>query len=226
MNVASPGQDTASWEKVSIFVFGVVFVVILLVIAVSIPNPTEFQFFVFRVVLALVAAAIAALVPGFLNIQSQVYRSRLRAGGAVAVFVIVYLINPPKIINAVPSRVITEDKSETFKRALRQSSGTITIIPAGTSADVLPLATQLCGLAKTAGWTTNCIGILGESPFIGFGHPYDVHGLKCYSRSWADASGKAFESAMDNAGLKCDYVIGNYATKEIEFNFITVLVGS
>src|SRR5271169_790396 len=100
MNAASPSHDTASWEKISIFVFGVVFGAILLVIAFFVPSPTEFQVFVFRVVLALVAAAIAALVPGFLNvqnrIQSPVYRSTIRAGGAVAVFVIVYLWNPPR----------------------------------------------------------------------------------------------------------------------------------
>src|SRR5450755_424260 len=192
MNATSSIHDTGSWEKIAIFVFGVVFVTILLVVAVFIPNPTEFQFFVFRVVLALVAAAIAALVPGFLNIQSQVYRNKIRAGGAVAVFVIVYLINPPRIMDAVPSRVVAEDKSERFKRALRQSSGTITIIPAGTSADVLPLATQLCGLAKSAGWAANCIDINSENVISGFRRPYDIHGLKCYSPSWADSSGKAF----------------------------------
>ena len=224
MNAAS--RHDTGWEKVSIFAFGIVFVVVLLLIAVFIPSPTEFQLFVFRVVLALSAAAIAALVPGFLHIQSHVFRNTIRASGAVAVFVIVYLINPPRIINVVPSRVISEDKSESFKRALRQSSGTITIIPAGTGPDVLPLATQLCGLAKGGGWTATCIDINSENLIIGFKRPYDVHGLKCYYSSWADASGKAFESAMDNAGLKCDYLIGSYAIEQVKFTSITVLVGS
>lgn len=119
MIAASPSHATPPlWEKISIFVFGVVFVVVLLVIAVSVPSPTEFQFFVFRIVLALVAAAIGAFLPGSLNVQSHIqnpaYRNTIRAGGAVAFFVIVYLINPPRFINAVPSRIIAEDKSEGF----------------------------------------------------------------------------------------------------------------
>jgi VIT1/CCC1 family predicted Fe2+/Mn2+ transporter len=104
------------WEKIAIFVFGVVFLVVLLGIAIFVPNPTEFQLFVFRVVLALVSAAIAALVPGFLNIESQVYRSSIRAGGAIAVFVIVYLVNPPKLINPGPPRIPPESKSDTLSR--------------------------------------------------------------------------------------------------------------
>jgi hypothetical protein len=110
---------------------------------------------------------------------------------------------------------------------LRQSgSGFLNIIPAGTGADVVPLATQLCGLAKGAGWGGWCIDIDSQNPLLGFKRPYDVRGLKCYSLSWTDASGKAFESAMDSAGLKCDYVNGNYVPPEIKFGGITVLVGS
>jgi hypothetical protein len=100
MNATNHDHETPLWEKIAIFTFGVVFLVILLGIAVLIPNPTEFQIFVFRVVLSLVAAAIAALVPGFLHIQSQVYRNSIRAGGAIAVFVLVYLINPPRLVTS------------------------------------------------------------------------------------------------------------------------------
>ena len=219
-------HETPLWEKIAVFVFGVVFLGILLGIAVLVPNPTEFQLFVFRVVLALVAAAIAALVPGFLNIQSRVLRSSIRAGGAIAVFVLVYLINPPKLVNAAPSRVMTEVKSESFKRTLRQSSGVIAIIPAGYDSDVVPLATQLCGLAKDAGWSTLCPGIDSRVALIGFERPYNISGLKCYHNGWSDASEKAFEAAMDNADLKCEYVGMSYASSGITFNSITVLVGN
>ena len=57
--------------------------------------PTDFQFFVFRAVLALAAGTLGAIIPGFLNVQ---FKGRLRAGGAVALFVLVYMINPPTLI--------------------------------------------------------------------------------------------------------------------------------
>jgi len=48
---------------------------------------------VIRVALALGAAGIGASVPGFLEVAVS---SGIRAGGAVAIFVIVYWFNPPK----------------------------------------------------------------------------------------------------------------------------------
>jgi uncharacterized integral membrane protein len=92
------------WEKIAVFAFGVLFLLLLLVIAFLVPNPTDFQLFVFRVALALVAAAVAALVPGFLHVQSQVFRNTIRAGGAIAVFVIVYMVNPPRFISPLQAK--------------------------------------------------------------------------------------------------------------------------
>jgi hypothetical protein len=77
------------------FIFGVVFVVALLVLAIAFPTPTPFQYTVFRIVLALAAAGVAAMIPGFLNVElSPIKSMAIRAGGAVAVFVIVYFFNP------------------------------------------------------------------------------------------------------------------------------------
>ena len=77
------------------FSFGVVFVLILVLIAVVLPQPPEFQQLVFRVVLALAASGIGALVPGFLTIR---YKNFLRAGGALAVFAIVYFFSPATLV--------------------------------------------------------------------------------------------------------------------------------
>jgi MFS family permease len=77
-------------EKITAFVFGVVFVVVMLYIALYVPNPTETQWFVFRVVLALAAAGVGALLPGLLTVQAPPY---VRAGGALPLFVIRTALN-------------------------------------------------------------------------------------------------------------------------------------
>ena len=80
-----------NYEKILAFVFGVVFVVVLLYAAFAVPNPTAFQYTVFRIVLALAAAGVAAMFSGFLNVEVS---NRVKAGGALAVFVVVYFLAP------------------------------------------------------------------------------------------------------------------------------------
>ena len=46
-----------TWERIAVFLFGVLFVFVVMILAIWITNPTAFQSIVFRVVLALVAAA-------------------------------------------------------------------------------------------------------------------------------------------------------------------------
>ena len=81
-------------ERIAAFAFGVVFVAVLLVLAVAFPNPTPFQYTTFRIVLALAAGGIAAMIPGFLAVNVSTW---LRAGGALAVFAIVYFYSPAEL---------------------------------------------------------------------------------------------------------------------------------
>jgi hypothetical protein len=78
-------------QQIVAFSFGILFVGIILVLAISRPNITPFQYLVFRVVLALAAGGIAAMIPGFFQLQVSKW---LRAGGALAVFAVVYFYNP------------------------------------------------------------------------------------------------------------------------------------
>ena len=78
-------------EKKLAYLFGVIFVVVLLVVAFTVPNPTDFQYTVFRIILALAAAGVAAMIPGFLQVTVSNW---IRAGGALAIFVIVYFYAP------------------------------------------------------------------------------------------------------------------------------------
>lgn len=77
------------------YAFGVAFVVALLVLAFLVPDPTPFQYIIFRVVLALAVAGVAATIPGFLEVTVSDW---LRAGGALAVFVVVYFNNPASLV--------------------------------------------------------------------------------------------------------------------------------
>jgi len=106
------GRSAAKTEKLAAFAFGVLFVIVLLVLAIWFKEPTPFQYLVFRVVLALAAAGVAAMIPGFLEVRLG---RGVRAGGALAVFVIVYfydpaekVINPPHIIQGTVIDSVTK----------------------------------------------------------------------------------------------------------------------
>jgi hypothetical protein len=93
-----PGGDPMSEQRLSTilaFCFGVVFLAALLAIVIIFPNPTDRQFEIIRTVLALAAGGVAAAIPGLLNLQLGTgSKLAIRAGGAIAVFVIVYFYSP------------------------------------------------------------------------------------------------------------------------------------
>ncbi|MDD2468329.1 MAG: hypothetical protein PHI97_30485 [Desulfobulbus sp.] len=78
------------------FSFGTIFVSVLIIIAFILPNPSNFQQTVFRVVLALAGGGTVAVFPGFIEVK---FGNWLRAGGALAVFAIVYFCSPAMIQN-------------------------------------------------------------------------------------------------------------------------------
>jgi hypothetical protein len=89
------------------FTFGVLFVTALLVFALFVPNPTIQQFEIVRIILALAAGGVAAMIPGLLSLKlGATANMALRAGGALAVFVIVYFYSPARW--APPSSAITQ----------------------------------------------------------------------------------------------------------------------
>jgi hypothetical protein len=90
---------TKKMERLAVFVFGVVFVVVMLVLAVAIPSPTATQYDTFKIVLALAAAGVAAFIPGFLDVTVPGW---IRAGGALAVFVLVFTKSPANLVVTGP----------------------------------------------------------------------------------------------------------------------------
>jgi HEAT repeat protein len=86
------------------FISGAVLVLMLLALGLYIllradqrPIP-PLATFIFRVVLSLAGAAFAVILPGFLNIQIKVVSVAIQAGGALAVFLVIYRINPPELL--------------------------------------------------------------------------------------------------------------------------------
>jgi len=71
--------------------FGVVFLIVILFITYFNPFPSQFQSGTYWVVLCLAASACGALIPGFIEFQ---YQGFLRAGGALAIFCLMYFFSP------------------------------------------------------------------------------------------------------------------------------------
>src|SRR5258708_7727030 len=89
------------------FIFGVVFLLISLLFALFafyLPKPANPEvvgnfLYVMQVVLAIAASGVAAVIPGFLSVTVQRKLGKrgafgIRAGGAIAVFVLVLAVNP------------------------------------------------------------------------------------------------------------------------------------
>ncbi len=91
-------NETPKWQLISGLVIGVLFALIALIAAIFIPSPTPTQFFMFRGIFAVSLAAIAAIIPGLLTVESRFQKFSVRATGAIGVFLIVWMLNPPALI--------------------------------------------------------------------------------------------------------------------------------
>jgi hypothetical protein len=85
---------TPARDRTLAFIFGIIFLMILIIIVSAVPNPTDKQFEVIRTVLALAGAGFAATVPGFFNLKLEGPPYVFRAGGALAVFAALYFFHP------------------------------------------------------------------------------------------------------------------------------------
>lgn len=89
--------DAKALQIIAAFAFGVIFVTAILILVVSIKNITPPQMWVFKVVLSLAAGGVGAVLPGFIVVSPAKW---LRAGGALAVFLLVFW-SQPKVVDAI-----------------------------------------------------------------------------------------------------------------------------
>ena len=87
-------------ERLFAAICGVAFLITILVIALKIPNPTPFQYQVFRIILAVAVGGFAGTFTGFLHV---VIPGWIKAGGALAAFIIVYFYNPATLVAEPPT---------------------------------------------------------------------------------------------------------------------------
>jgi hypothetical protein len=139
------------------------------------PYPSPFQLLVFRVVLALAAAGIAAFLPGTLRIQISKW---IRAAGALAVFVLVYLVNPAGLITSEVRihMVGFEDRRACERQAALRAKLEPSAYPGQVYPVVLPVKTKAVWLQGPCGVSSGllrCRLELGE-PDTPCGEPYEV----------------------------------------------------
>ena len=78
------------------FIFGIIFISVMLFFAVKFQNPSRFSQWVFIIVTSLAGAGIGAVIPGILKVDLPY----AKAGGALAIFVMV-LLNKPALVESV-----------------------------------------------------------------------------------------------------------------------------
>jgi len=96
-------REKPSTEVWLAFAFGIIALSALFSVALFSSNHNALLITVARVTLALACAGIAAVIPGFIDIDLKPsVNTAIRAGGAVAVFVLVFFFNPPGLIDPDP----------------------------------------------------------------------------------------------------------------------------
>lgn len=88
------GRVARSWGRIAVFVLAVILLGITLGIVFFVPHLVPYQRFVLRATLAIAVAGIGAFIPGFLDLKMPPY---IHAGGAIALFVLVYAFSPPPL---------------------------------------------------------------------------------------------------------------------------------
>jgi hypothetical protein len=94
-NVREENRRVNSPVEVSLWGFGVFIMLISIVLAIRIPQPTDFQIFIFRGAFAMAVGAIGMALSGFISLGIG---NGTRATGGVALFLLVYAFNPARLI--------------------------------------------------------------------------------------------------------------------------------
>ena len=121
------------------FYLGLILLAVSIVLAVKFPHPTPSQWFVFRGLFALSIALAATELPGFLGFNNDI----VTAGGAMAVFVVIYLLNPPKLFQ--PRKRVTSKVESASANVVAVIPSKEAILPSsiGKSVELLKKAEKL-----------------------------------------------------------------------------------
>jgi peptidoglycan/LPS O-acetylase OafA/YrhL len=88
------------------FVFGCIFVAVVLALAFMGSSPDDRRFEILRIVLALAGGGVGGIIPGFLDLNMKAgTKWALHAGGGLAVFVVLYFWSPAHWVTQQPGSV-------------------------------------------------------------------------------------------------------------------------
>lgn len=101
VKAADSTERTPQWQTIVGLVFGIVMLAVSIAIAIAIPEPSMYQQFILRGSFAIALAAIIPIITGFMNVTAKIKTRgtyfKVVAGGALAMFVLLWLVNPPKL---------------------------------------------------------------------------------------------------------------------------------
>ncbi|MFS8047041.1 DUF4019 domain-containing protein [Rhizobium sp. BR 314] len=184
------------------FAFGVIFVAVMLVFATQYPNPTPSQLFTFVVVLALAAAGIGAILPGTLGVEwsGPGGMPAVRAGGAIALFALVFLFRPTiegATVKFVPPTTSPEPVIQSYladtdagniSKAWSELDDTAKGLIIGSEADLEKVYKSFVAPLGAVQWRSEPKGTAGvESPP---GYPVGLYRATNYYTKFANDNGK------------------------------------
>jgi hypothetical protein len=112
-------------EIVLAFLFGCLALAAVLWLAFANASLTDPQFQILRIVLALAGGGVGAVIPGFLDLHMTTgTKATVRAGGALAVFVVLYFWSPAHW-EPTPAGTVTQTTGGTGSPAQNGSGNTV-----------------------------------------------------------------------------------------------------
>ena len=94
MTSKNKGVTPPVWQIIVGVVFGFVFVSAILALTIFLPDRNAQQYAIIKTILALAASGIAGVFTGFIEVNGMIAKMTIRAGGALAVFIIVFFFTP------------------------------------------------------------------------------------------------------------------------------------
>ncbi len=94
---ANDMEKTHLWKEIVAIIIAILFILGAIYFTFTISPLSEIQIFVIRSILSIGLAMLGFLIPGLLNVESRFNRFHIKATGAFALFIIVWLVNPPSL---------------------------------------------------------------------------------------------------------------------------------
>ncbi len=201
------------WEKVAAAIFGISFLGLLLILTFKLPNPTPWQMLVLRVALALAAGGIGAVLPGFITVNVRPF---IRAGGALALFVVIYAFNPQSFLTGTTKytiRLATPNSADRdrLQSLCKQKKLMFEMQPANEQPITATVASDQFGLELTFDLPARLVGTAVPLSASGEALVFSENPIKL-TGTWKTVSLTAKTQTAPASGALLDRLPGRYQT--------------